>query len=92
MKERKQFYIFFVESDAEPWVQNDEILNLFMNKIAIDEDDQSEIFAVKYLKSWRGYGLSHSNMATVKQALKGGFSKSIKFCSIRLRPNRFSTE
>ena len=72
MKENQAF-IFFIVRNNPTWVQYQDILHLFMNRIVINEDDQSEIVSIEDLKSWKAYGLSQMNKKAVKMAFKPGF-------------------
>ena len=49
MKE-KQAFIFFVGKTQNKWERNREISNLYMNKVAIDEENQIEVFSVEEMK------------------------------------------
>ena len=48
MKEKRVFLIFVSESERS--YRNEEISNCYMNKIAIDENDQLEILKIQYLQ------------------------------------------
>ena len=46
--EKKRAFIFLVGDPHHPYHKNEEISKLYMNKIAIDEDDQLEVLKVFY--------------------------------------------
>ena len=49
MKE-KQAFIFFIGKRQHDWERNREISNLYMNKVAIDEENQIKVFSVEEVK------------------------------------------
>ena len=49
MKE-KQAFIFFIGKRQNNWERNREMSNLYMNKVAIDEGNQIEVFSVEEVK------------------------------------------
>ena len=46
----KRIFIFLICNSLRQYQRNNEISKLYMNRIAIDEDDQLEIFKIQNLK------------------------------------------
>ena len=64
----KQAFIFFVKDPLHKWQRNQEISNFYMNRIAIDEDDQCDVISVKAVKNW-GQNEFFRDVLVVKETL-----------------------
>ena len=51
MKE-KQAFIFFVSDSPHDWERNREIFSLYLNRIAVDENDECEVISIADVEYW----------------------------------------
>ena len=51
MKE-KQAFIFFVSDSPHGWERNREIFALYLNRIAVDENDECEVISIADVEYW----------------------------------------
>ena len=79
MKEKK-YFVFFVCDQTQAHEKSEEISNVYMNKVAIDENNQSEIFKIEFVPiifQKKRYHLTNGTLSSIKnvfisfQARKG---------------------
>ena len=68
----KRHFIFFVCDRIWPYARNEEISKSYMNRIAIDENDQFEVFKVHKIQinsKDKGYHITGKSKTKIKQTL-----------------------